>query len=108
MTVGDRVQRTLHIRDSVSINQLSTGVHGLDEVLGGGIPEHSFNLIAGAPGTGKTTLSQQIILVWLPSSGRRCTSPPLVSRQSGCWATSSNSPSSTQPESAALFTTSTE
>jgi circadian clock protein KaiC len=61
MTVDDRVQRTIHIPDSVSINQLPTGVPGLDEVIGGGIPEYSFNLIAGAPGTGKTTLSQQIM-----------------------------------------------
>jgi circadian clock protein KaiC len=45
----------------VAINKLPTGVPGLDEVLGGGIPEYSFNLIVGAPGTGKTTLSQQIM-----------------------------------------------
>jgi circadian clock protein KaiC len=45
----------------VSITALSTGVPGLDEVLGGGLPEFSFNLIAGAPGTGKTTLSQQML-----------------------------------------------
>jgi circadian clock protein KaiC len=45
----------------VSISPLATGVPGLDEVLGGGIPEYSFNLIAGAPGTGKTTLAQQIL-----------------------------------------------
>src|ERR1041385_3900062 len=45
----------------VTISPLPTGVPGLDEVLGGGIPEYSFNLIAGAPGTGKTTLSQQIM-----------------------------------------------
>jgi circadian clock protein KaiC len=45
----------------VSINKLPTGVPGLDEVLGGGIPEFSFNLIVGAPGTGKTTLSQQMM-----------------------------------------------
>src|SRR5437660_10816407 len=45
----------------VSITPLPSGVRGLDEVLGGGIPEYSFNLIAGAPGTGKTTLSQQIM-----------------------------------------------
>jgi circadian clock protein KaiC len=45
----------------VSITALPTGVPGLDEVLGGGLPEYSFNLIAGAPGTGKTTLSQQIM-----------------------------------------------
>jgi circadian clock protein KaiC len=61
MTVDDSVQRILSASTAVSINQLPTGVRGLDEVLGGGIPEYSFNLIAGAPGTGKTTLSQQIM-----------------------------------------------
>lgn len=45
----------------VDIQKLSSGVPGLDEVLGGGIPELSFNLIAGGPGTGKTTLAQQIM-----------------------------------------------
>ncbi|CAN5787562.1 serine/threonine protein kinase [soil metagenome] len=44
----------------VAIRKLPTGVAGLDLVLGGGIPEYSFNLIAGEPGTGKTTLAQQI------------------------------------------------
>ena len=47
--------------ERVKINTLPTGVPGLDRVLGGGLPEYSFNLIAGAPGTGKTTLSQQIM-----------------------------------------------
>src|SRR5688572_5773720 len=45
----------------VKIRQLPTGVRGLDEIMGGGLPEFSFNIIAGAPGTGKTTLAQQII-----------------------------------------------
>ena len=45
----------------VHIQKLSTGVPGLDDALGGGLPEYSFNLIAGAPGTGKTTLSHQIM-----------------------------------------------
>jgi circadian clock protein KaiC len=45
----------------VVIRKLPTGVPGLDEVLGGGIPEYSFNLLAGSPGTGKTTLAQQIM-----------------------------------------------
>ena len=44
-----------------SIGNVRTGVPGLDAVLGGGIAEYSFNLLAGAPGTGKTTLAQQII-----------------------------------------------
>jgi circadian clock protein KaiC len=45
----------------VIINRLPTGVPGLDAVLGGGLPEFSFNLIAGAPGSGKTTLAHQIM-----------------------------------------------
>jgi circadian clock protein KaiC len=45
----------------VSINRLPTGVPGLDAVLGGALPEYSFNLIAGGPGTGKTTLAHQIV-----------------------------------------------
>ncbi len=48
------------MNDSVSIRKLPSGVPGLDEVLGGGIPEFSFNLIAGGPGCGKTTLGHQI------------------------------------------------
>jgi circadian clock protein KaiC len=47
--------------DKVRIRQLITGVPGLDQILGGGLPEFSFNLIAGAPGSGKTTLAQQIM-----------------------------------------------
>lgn len=45
----------------VTINRLATGVPGLDQVLGGGLPEFSFNLIAGQPGCGKTTLAHQIM-----------------------------------------------
>ncbi len=45
----------------VKINRLATGVPGLDAVLGGGIPEFSFNLVAGQPGCGKTTLAHQIM-----------------------------------------------
>jgi circadian clock protein KaiC len=45
----------------MTINRLTTGIPGLDEVLGGGLPEYSFNLIAGAPGSGKTTLAHQLM-----------------------------------------------
>lgn len=44
-----------------TINPLRTGVPGLDEVLGGGLPEFSFNVIAGPPGCGKTTLAHQMM-----------------------------------------------
>ncbi len=43
------------------IRQIPTGVPGLDAVLGGGLPEFSFNVLAGGPGAGKTTLAQQIL-----------------------------------------------
>jgi circadian clock protein KaiC len=45
----------------VTINRLATRVPGLDAVLGGGLPEFSFNLIAGLPGCGKTTLAHQMM-----------------------------------------------
>ena len=45
----------------VVIRQLPTGVPGLDAVMGGGIPEYSFNLVAGEPGGGKTTLAHQVM-----------------------------------------------
>jgi circadian clock protein KaiC len=48
-------------RGGVSIGRLPTGVPGLDEILGGGLPEYSFNIIAGGPGCGKTTLAHQIV-----------------------------------------------
>jgi circadian clock protein KaiC len=45
----------------VTIRRLNTGVPGLDQILGGGLPEFSFNLIVGQPGSGKTTLAHQIM-----------------------------------------------
>jgi circadian clock protein KaiC len=43
------------------IKRLATGVPGLDVVLGGGLPELSFNVIGGPPGSGKTTLAHQMM-----------------------------------------------
>ena len=60
--------------DKVPIRRLPTGVPGLDAVLGGGVPEFSFNLIAGTPGAGKTTLVQQIMF----ALARRRSARPLL------------------------------
>jgi circadian clock protein KaiC len=42
----------------------------LDTLLGGGLGEYSFNLIAGAPGSGKTTLAHQMMFA-LATTERR-------------------------------------
>ncbi|HUR36753.1 MAG TPA: ATPase domain-containing protein [Terriglobales bacterium] len=45
--------------------RISTGVEGLDEVLQGGLPPNHVYLIAGDPGTGKTTLGLKFLLAGL-------------------------------------------
>ena len=45
----------------MSQDRLSAGSARIDEVLGGGLPANAINLLIGAPGTGKTILSQQYI-----------------------------------------------
>jgi KaiC/GvpD/RAD55 family RecA-like ATPase len=40
---------------------VSTGIQGFDEILCGGIPRGSFVVIAGHPGSGKTTLAAHFI-----------------------------------------------
>jgi circadian clock protein KaiC len=42
------------------VKRLATGVPGLDVVLGGGFEPGSVTVLAGAPGTGKTILAQQM------------------------------------------------
>jgi circadian clock protein KaiC len=51
--------------------RLSTGIAGLDDVLGGGLPAHHLYLVEGEPGAGKTTLGLQFLLNGL-AQGERC------------------------------------
>jgi circadian clock protein KaiC len=44
-----------------AIKRLPTGSRELDDILEGGIPENSINIIMGAPGSGKTALAEQLI-----------------------------------------------
>ena len=43
------------------IKTAPTGVPNLDDILGGGVPLYSVNIIAGSSGTGKTILTQQMM-----------------------------------------------
>lgn len=54
----------------VSIKRLVTGIPGLDLLLGGGVPEYSFNLIAGTPGSGKTTFAHQLMFALASQKSR--------------------------------------
>ena len=54
--------RNSNTLDASASQRVSTGVAGLDEILGGGFPPNHLYLIEGTPGTGKTTLALQFLL----------------------------------------------
>ena len=51
-----------------SATRLSTGIIGLDEMMGGGIPAGDSLVLAGPTGTGKTTFAMKFVR---PASSRR-------------------------------------
>src|ERR1700744_1917017 len=46
----------------VQPTRLKTGISGLDDILGGGLPVGQMYLVEGTPGTGKTTLAMQFVM----------------------------------------------
>ncbi|HTJ97821.1 MAG TPA: ATPase domain-containing protein [Rhodocyclaceae bacterium] len=53
----------IHLKSPTSKqSRARTGVEGLDNILGGGLPAHHLYLLEGSPGTGKTTLGIQFLL----------------------------------------------
>lgn len=53
MTLTEEVQKDL--------SRCPTGISGLDDILGGGLPQGHVYLLEGEPGTGKTTLALQFV-----------------------------------------------
>src|SRR6266550_8105832 len=41
--------------------RVATGIAGLDQILGGGLPQDRVYLVEGDPGSGKTTLALQFL-----------------------------------------------
>jgi circadian clock protein KaiC len=49
----------------------STGILGLDDILGGGLPRHRIYLVQGDPGVGKTTIGMQFLCAGV-AAGETC------------------------------------
>ena len=56
-----RITRTRNAKVKNSRSRQSTGITGLDEVLGGGLPSNRLYVLEGKPGSGKTTLALQFL-----------------------------------------------
>ncbi|MBA4329790.1 MAG: circadian clock protein KaiC [Polaromonas sp.] len=52
----------MKIQDNLNPSLLSTGIAGLDNILGGGLTKDRIYLIEGEPGTGKTTTGLQFLV----------------------------------------------
>jgi len=53
------------------MDKISSGIDGLDDVLGGGLPQKTVTLLSGGPGTGKTLLALSFLLEGA-AKGERC------------------------------------
>ena len=52
------------------LTRMSTGIEGLDTILGGGFMHGGIYIIQGAPGTGKTILSNQMCFHHVANGGQ--------------------------------------
>ena len=57
----DEYIKLVHGRTRTGIDVCSTGIEGLDKVLGGGVPCGSTILVEGPPGAGKTSLAARFL-----------------------------------------------
>src|SRR5215207_7295014 len=52
--------RAIALRAPIPVERISTGIGGLDLALGGGLIRGALYMVTGRPGTGKTTLGNQL------------------------------------------------
>ncbi len=69
MTVGEKDTMKEQGRLN-ALDRLPTGAVGLDTILGGGLPAGRAHLITGAPGTGKTTMGNQLAFAHAKTGGQ--------------------------------------
>jgi circadian clock protein KaiC len=55
---------------SEPIERVTTGIEGLDLVLGGGLPKGGISIVQGTPGAGKTILGNQLCFHHVANGGR--------------------------------------
>src|SRR6186713_3506265 len=55
-------QTKTRLRSSPSLPKARTGIHGLDEITGGGLPAGRPTLISGSAGAGKTLLAIEFLV----------------------------------------------
>jgi circadian clock protein KaiC len=73
VTVYPRMETIARRRETWSQGLMPFGIHGLDEILGGGMTQGTSTVIAGSPGTGKTLLSLHFL-----AEGARRNEPSLL------------------------------
>jgi KaiC/GvpD/RAD55 family RecA-like ATPase len=51
----------MYFKQENAINRIRTGINGLDNIIGGGLPEKSITLVSGPPGSGKSIFCFQFL-----------------------------------------------
>lgn len=55
---------------AATLARVTTGNHQLEEILGGGFPANSLNILMGEPGSGKTILAEHLMFANAEDGGR--------------------------------------
>ncbi|MFP4377957.1 MAG: ATPase domain-containing protein [Spirochaetales bacterium] len=66
--------------ETAQSGRVSSGVEGIDDILGGGLPEGRIYLVHGEAGTGKTTFALQFLMAGA-RAGKRCLGITLLQTQ---------------------------